>query len=100
MVAEDFVVGVGGRGIDSLASQTKVLPMTHPRCNVSSELCCPGTKPRRWAPPLVSRCNSASIMIDIDSGQNSRLSIINPKVVSYMKEVQTPKDCIHLVLFL
>ena len=32
-------------------------PTTRHRCDVSSELCCPGAKPRRWASPLVTRFN-------------------------------------------
>ena len=32
-----------------------MLATTHHRCAVSSELCCPGAKPRRWIPPLVTR---------------------------------------------
>ena len=30
-------------------------PTTRHRCDVSSELCSPGAKPRRWAPQLVTR---------------------------------------------
>ena len=30
-------------------------PTASHRCNVSSELCCPDAKLRRWAPPLVTR---------------------------------------------
>ena len=30
-------------------------PTARHHCDVSSELCCPDTKPQRWAPPLVSR---------------------------------------------
>ena len=32
-----------------------VSPTARLRCDVSSELCSPGAKPRRWAPPLVTR---------------------------------------------
>ena len=32
-----------------------VLPTARHRCDVSSELCSSGTKPGRWAPPLVTR---------------------------------------------
>ena len=32
-----------------------VSPTTRHRCDVSSELCSPGAKPRRWAPQLVTR---------------------------------------------
>ena len=32
-----------------------VSPTIRHRCDVSSELCCPGAKPRRWAPPPVTR---------------------------------------------
>ena len=30
-------------------------PTARHRCDVSSELCCPSAKPRRWAPLLVTR---------------------------------------------
>ena len=29
-------------------------PTARRRCDVSSELCCPGAKPQRWAPILIS----------------------------------------------
>ena len=46
----------GRFGIDSRAGQIGTVSRTacH-RCDVSSELCCPGAKPRRWAPQLVTR---------------------------------------------
>ena len=34
-------------------SNTVSLPASH-RCDVFLELCCPGPKPRRWTPPLVT----------------------------------------------
>ena len=42
---------------DSIPGPVKsaVSPTTRHRCDVSSELCCPGAKPRRWAPQLVTR---------------------------------------------
>ena len=49
-------IGAGGLGFDSRAGQIDtVSPTTRHRCDVSSELCCPGAKPRRWAPQLVTR---------------------------------------------
>ena len=49
-------IGVGGLGFDSRAGQIgSVLATTRHRCNVSSELCCSGAQPPRWAPPLVTR---------------------------------------------
>ena len=48
--------GAEGLGFDSRAGQMDtVSPTTRHRCDVSSELCCPGAKPRRWAPQLVTR---------------------------------------------
>ena len=45
-----------GLGFDSRTGQIgTVSPTTRHRCDVSSELCCPGAKPRRWAPQLVTR---------------------------------------------
>ena len=32
-----------------------VSPTARHRCDVSSELCCPGAKPQRWAPLFVIR---------------------------------------------
>ena len=49
-------IGAGGLGFDSRAGQIyTVSPTTRHRCDDSSELCCPGAKPRRWAPQLVTR---------------------------------------------
>ena len=45
---------VTGSFLDPVKSDT-VSPMVRHRCDVSSELCCPGAKPRRWAPPFVLR---------------------------------------------
>ena len=47
-----------GKSLGSILRPVKsdtVLPTTRHRCDVSSELCCPVAKPRRWAPPLVTR---------------------------------------------
>ena len=41
-------IGAGGLGFDSQAEQIgTVLPAARHRSDVSSELCCPGAKPRR-----------------------------------------------------
>ena len=45
-------IGAGGLGSGQIYT---VSPTTRHRCDVSSELCCPGAKPRRWAPQLVTR---------------------------------------------
>ena len=34
---------------------SSMAPTARHRCDVSSELCSPGAKPQRWAPPLVTR---------------------------------------------
>ena len=50
------VIGAGGLGFDSQADQIDTKsPTARHRCDVSSELCCPDAKPRRWVPPLVTR---------------------------------------------
>ena len=33
-----------------------LLPTARYRCDVSSELCCPSAKSRRWIPLLITRC--------------------------------------------
>ena len=45
-------IGAVGLGFDSRAGQ---IGTARHRCDVSSGLCCPGAKPRKWAPPLVTR---------------------------------------------
>ena len=46
--------GFGRSGFDSQAGQIgAVLPKARHRCNVTSELCSPGTKLRRWARHLL-----------------------------------------------
>ena len=45
---------VFGSILGPLKSDT-VSPTARHRCDVSSELCCPGVKLRRWTPPLVTR---------------------------------------------
>ena len=44
---KNIAVGTGDLGFDSRASQISVATVRH-RCDVSSELCCPGAKSRRW----------------------------------------------------
>ena len=45
-----------GLGFDFWADgNITVSPTARLRCDVSSELCCPGAKPRRLTSPLVSR---------------------------------------------
>ena len=39
--------------IPGLVKSDTMSPTACHRCDVSSELCCPGAKPRRWTPPLV-----------------------------------------------
>ena len=49
-------IGAGGLGFESRAGQIgTVSPTARHRCDVSSELCSPGAKLRRWAPQLVTR---------------------------------------------
>ena len=49
-------IGAGGLGFKSWVDQiATVSPATRHSYDVSSELCCPGAKPRRWAPQLVTR---------------------------------------------
>ena len=46
----------GGLGFKSRAGQIgSVSPTARHRCDVPSELCSPGAKPRKWAPALVTR---------------------------------------------
>ena len=50
-------VGAVGLVFDSRDDQIGTMsPTARHRCDVSSELCFPGAKPRRWAPPLLTRC--------------------------------------------
>ena len=46
-------VGAGGLGFESQVGQIE--SQCRHRCDVSSELCSPGAKLRRWVTPLVSR---------------------------------------------
>ena len=49
-------IGAGDLKFDSRIGQINtVSPTARHRCDGSSELCSPDTKPRRWAPPLVTR---------------------------------------------
>ena len=49
-------IGAGGLGLNFRAGQIgTVSPTARHRCDVSSELCSPGAKPRRWASTLVTR---------------------------------------------
>ena len=56
-------VDLTGPGIEPQTSRTDSVrlatelttPTTRHRCGVSSELCSPGARPRRWAPQLVTR---------------------------------------------
>ena len=48
-------IGAGGLGFDSRAGQIATVSPTARRCIVFPELCNPGAKSRRWAPPLVTR---------------------------------------------
>ena len=49
-------IGAEGLGFESQAGQIGTAsPTARHRCDVSSELCSPGAKVRRWAPPLVTR---------------------------------------------
>ena len=53
---EAHAIVSGGVGFDSRAVQiSTVSPTARHRCDVSSELCYPGAKQRKWAPPLVTR---------------------------------------------
>ena len=54
LVKENLAIGVGDHGFDIWIGQIgTVSPSARHRCDVSFELCCPGAKLRRWAPPLV-----------------------------------------------
>ena len=54
--SENNAIGTGGLGFESWAGQIgTVSPAARHLFGVSSELGCPGAKPRRWAPPLVTR---------------------------------------------
>ena len=56
LVASARIIRAGGLGFDSRAGQIgTVSPPARPRCDVSSELCCPGAMPRRWIPSIVTR---------------------------------------------
>ena len=51
-----LAIGVGGLGFDSRAGQIGAVSSTvRHHSDVSSELCSPGAKSRRWAPSLVTR---------------------------------------------
>ena len=53
-------IGVGGLGFKFRTGQMgTVSPTARHRCDVSSVLCSPDAKPRRWAPPLVTRFETA-----------------------------------------
>ena len=53
---ESHAIGAVGLGFDSRVGQIgTVSPTARHRGDVFSELCCPGAKPRRCAPPLVTR---------------------------------------------
>ena len=55
-VVKDIASGAGSHGFDSRPGQIgTVLPTACHRCDVSSKMCCPDVKPRRWSPPLVTR---------------------------------------------
>ena len=54
VVVKGIAIGAEGPGFRSRAGQIGTMSLTaRHRCNVSLELCCPGAKPRRRAPPLV-----------------------------------------------
>ena len=56
--AVDIAIDAGGLGFNYWASQILIQyrrRLARHRCSVYSELCSPGAKPRRWAPPLVTR---------------------------------------------
>ena len=49
-------IGEDGLGFKSQVGQIgTVSPTARHRCDVSSELCSEGAKPRRWIPPVVTR---------------------------------------------
>ena len=51
------------RKVLTLPSNTVPKKQRHCCCDVSSELCCPGAKPQRWAPTRCSLwCKATSIM--------------------------------------
>ena len=50
-----YVLPRGARFKSRVGQISIVTPTSRHRCDVSSELYSPGAKPRRWAPPLVTR---------------------------------------------
>ena len=54
LVVKDIVVAARGLGFNFRPVKSGSDAVVH-HCDVSSELCCPDGKPRRWAPPLVAR---------------------------------------------
>ena len=49
-------IGAEGLGFKSRVGEIgTVSPTARHRCDVSSDLCSLGVKPRKWAPPLVTR---------------------------------------------
>ena len=59
VVVTNIAFDAGGLGFDSRAGQIghSVVNGSPPKksCDIFSELCCPGTKPRRWISALVTR---------------------------------------------
>ena len=55
-VVKNIAIGAGGLGsIPGSVRSDTALPTALFCCNISSKLCCPGAKPRRWASLLVIR---------------------------------------------
>ena len=49
IVVNDIAIGAGGLGsIPGTMKSDTVSPTARHRCDVSSELCCPGANPRKW----------------------------------------------------
>ena len=54
-VAKHSAIGAGGLGFDSRNDQSGHNDTTCHRCDISSQLlCCPGAKPQKWAPTIVT----------------------------------------------
>ena len=55
LVVNDIIIDWRKRCHPELVKSGTMSPIAHHHCDVSSKLCCSGSKPWRWAPPLISR---------------------------------------------
>ena len=54
LVGNDIAIGGGGLGLVAWAGQSGHSVATAAMFLRTSKLCCPGAKPRSWAPPLAT----------------------------------------------